>query len=72
MNYAENLLRRRDDSIAIIEADEHQVITTYTYRQLYKKVEELAAALRVNGLQVGDRVAGSFYQMPCHLCGAKF
>ena len=60
MNYAENLLRRRDDSIAIIEAGENQVITTYTYRQLYKKVEELAAALRVNGLQVGDRVAGSF------------
>ncbi|KAJ2922204.1 hypothetical protein H1R20_g14881, partial [Candolleomyces eurysporus] len=58
MNYAENLLRRRDDSIAIIEAGENQIITTYTYRQLYKKVEELAAALRANGLQVGDRVAG--------------
>ena len=69
MNYAENLLRRRDDSIAIIEAGENQVITTYTYRQLYKKVEELAAALRVNGLQVGDRVAGS---SPRKLCRAKF
>lgn len=58
MNYAENLLRRRDDSIAIIEANENQVITNYTYRQLWKKVEDLAAAFRANGLQVGDRVAG--------------
>ncbi|KAF5317226.1 hypothetical protein D9611_003848 [Ephemerocybe angulata] len=57
-NYAENLLRRRDDSIAIIEANENQVITNYSYRQLYEKVEVLAAALRANGLQVGDRVAG--------------
>lgn len=58
LNYAENLLTRRDDGIALIEAGENGVVTRYSYRQLYASVEGISAALQANGLQVGDRVAG--------------
>ncbi|KAG2015435.1 acetoacetyl-CoA synthetase [Coprinopsis cinerea AmutBmut pab1-1] len=57
LNYAENLLTRRDDGIAITEAGENGVVKDYSYRELYRRVQELAAALRANGLKVGDRVA---------------
>jgi acetoacetyl-CoA synthetase len=58
LNYAENILHRKDDSIAIVAAGEDGIVTNYTFRELYHLVQELAGALRVNGLQVGDRVAG--------------
>jgi acetoacetyl-CoA synthetase len=58
LNYAENILHRKDDSVALVAAGEDGIITNYTYRELYHLVQELAGALRANGLQVGDRVAG--------------
>ena len=58
LNYAENLLHRRDDGVALTEAGESGVITHITFRELYQRVRVMAAALRVNGLKVGDRVAG--------------
>jgi acetoacetyl-CoA synthetase len=58
LNYAENLLYRNDDAIAITEGGESGVTTNYTFRQLHHLVRRMAAALRVNGLQPGDRVAG--------------
>ena len=60
MNYAENLLYRNDDAIAITAGGESSVVTNYTFRQLRQLVRRMAAALRVNGLQPGDRVAGWF------------
>ncbi|KAF8904400.1 acetoacetyl-CoA synthetase [Gymnopilus junonius] len=57
LNYAENLLYRRDDATALTEAGETGVVTHVTFRELYERVGAMAAALRVNGLQVGDRVA---------------
>ncbi|KAF8160731.1 acetoacetyl-CoA synthetase [Crassisporium funariophilum] len=57
LNYAENLLYRRDDGIALTEAGESGIITNITFRQLHQRVREMAAALRLNGLKVGDRVA---------------
>ncbi|TFK26513.1 acetoacetyl-CoA synthetase [Coprinopsis marcescibilis] len=57
LNFAENLLRRRDDGIAITEAGDSGVVTNYTYRELYERVRLLSNALRANGLAVGDRVA---------------
>ncbi|KAF5386148.1 hypothetical protein D9615_002594 [Tricholomella constricta] len=57
LNYAENLLWRNNDSIACTAAGESGVITNYTFRELRQLVRRMAAALRVNGLQVGDRVA---------------
>ena len=57
-NYAENLLHRRDDGVALTEAGESGVVIHITFRELYQRVRLMAAALRVNGLKVGDRVAG--------------
>lgn len=57
LNYAENLLYRKDDSIACTASGESGTITHCTYRELRQMVRNIAAALRVNGLKVGDRVA---------------
>lgn len=65
LNYAQNLLRFRDDKIAIIfkgEAmDEPERIT---YAQLFEKVSVLARALRNEGIVAGDRVVGFMPNMP--------
>lgn len=58
LNFAENLLRFRDDRTALIfkgEADEPKKIT---YAELYKLVAKLSKALRDSGVTIGDRVAG--------------
>ncbi|KAF9007731.1 acetoacetyl-CoA synthetase [Hymenopellis radicata] len=57
LNYAENLLARRDDGIAVTTGGESGVVADYSFRTLREMVREMAAALRVNGLRVGDRVA---------------
>ncbi|PPQ98788.1 hypothetical protein CVT24_003346 [Panaeolus cyanescens] len=57
LNYAENLLQRRDDGIALTEGGESGTVTHTSFRQLHARVREMAAALRVNGLRTGDRVA---------------
>ncbi|KAF5322148.1 hypothetical protein D9619_001457 [Psilocybe cf. subviscida] len=57
LNYAENLLTRKDDGIALTEATESGRIVNVTFRELNERVRAMTAALRVAGLQVGDRVA---------------
>ncbi|KAG1752792.1 hypothetical protein EDB19DRAFT_1892832 [Suillus lakei] len=57
LNYAENLLYRDDDGIACTAGNELGVVTHYTFRQLREMVRKMAAAMRANGLKVGDRVA---------------
>lgn len=61
LNYAENLLYRKDDGIALTEAGESGVVTNITFRELNERVRVMASALRVNGLKVGDRVAGKYF-----------
>lgn len=58
LNYAENILRRQDDGIACTAGGESVPVRHYTFKQLRLMVQELAAALRANGLVPGDRVAG--------------
>lgn len=58
LNYAENLLHRTDDAIAITATGESGVITNCTFRELREMVRVMAAALKAHGLKVGDRVAG--------------
>lgn len=60
LNYAENLLWRKDDAIAITATGETGAIENYTFRQLREMVRKMASALRISGLRVGDRVAGMF------------
>ena len=57
-NYAENILRHDSDAVAVTCARETGEVAHYTFKQLKSMVKDLAAAMRVHGLQVGDRVAG--------------
>lgn len=57
LNFAENLLRYRDDHIAFIFRGEKQKTARLTYAQLYDKVARLAKSLRELGVSPGDRVA---------------
>ncbi|CCL98680.1 uncharacterized protein FIBRA_00682 [Fibroporia radiculosa] len=57
LNYAENVLHRQDDAIACTAARETGSVEHYSFRQLRLLVKEMAAALRVNGVISGDRVA---------------
>ncbi|HET6845195.1 MAG TPA: acetoacetate--CoA ligase [Anaerolineales bacterium] len=56
LNYAENLLRFRDDRPALIFRAEGQRSATLSYSQLHGLVGRLAASLRSSGVQPGDRV----------------
>jgi acetoacetyl-CoA synthetase len=64
INFAENLLRRRDDRTAIVFNGEGRVRRTMTYAELYAQVTAFASALRDAGIQPGDRVAGLVPNMP--------
>jgi len=57
LNYAENLLRFRDDNLALIFKGENQKSARMTYAELYDSVARLAKALREMGVQPKDRVA---------------
>ncbi len=58
LNFAENLLRYRDDNIAIISIGEKREPLKFTYNELYKKVASIAKALKNLGVKKGDRVGG--------------
>ena len=57
LNFAENLLRYRDDHIAFIFKGETQKSARMTYAELYDSVARLAKSLRKMGIKPGDRVA---------------
>ena len=58
LNFAENLLRYRDDRLAFIFRGETKKSAKMTYVELYSRVARLAASLREVGIRPGDRVAG--------------
>ncbi|OGP63665.1 MAG: acetoacetate--CoA ligase [Deltaproteobacteria bacterium RBG_13_53_10] len=58
LNFAENLLRYRDDRPAFVFRGETQKTSTMTYEELYRTVARLAKSLREIGIVPGDRVAG--------------
>lgn len=58
LNYAENLLKRRDNHPALISLLENGERRETSYADLYRKVAQLASTLRANGVVAGDRVAG--------------
>ncbi|MGL4824991.1 MAG: acetoacetate--CoA ligase [Alphaproteobacteria bacterium] len=57
LNFAENLLRRKDDTPALIFWGEDRVRETITFRQLHSSVDALSAFLAESGLKLGDHVA---------------
>ncbi len=58
LNFAENLLRRRDDGVAIQFRAEDKVERRLTWAELRDEVARLARALRAMGVVAGDRCAG--------------
>jgi acetoacetyl-CoA synthetase len=64
LNFAENLLRYRDDRVALIFKGEAQESVKITYAELYDEVARLAKSLKEAGVQIGDRVVGFMPNMP--------
>ncbi|HYN82477.1 MAG TPA: acetoacetate--CoA ligase [Gemmatimonadaceae bacterium] len=64
LNFAENLLRHRDDRDAIVSWNETGRQGALSYDELYREVGRVAAALRAHGIQRGDRVAGYMPNIP--------
>jgi acetoacetyl-CoA synthetase len=56
INFAENLLRYRDDRTAFIFIGETKDRREISYKELYKYVAKIANALREMGVKAGDRV----------------
>ncbi len=64
LNFAENLLRFRDDREALVFWNERGAQRRLTYRQLFDEVEHVAAGLRACGVGIGDRVAAFMPNLP--------
>ena len=64
LNFAENLLKYRDDQTAIIFKQEGHACLKLTYRQLYIEVSKLAVSLKLSGVKAGDRIAGFMPNIP--------
>ncbi len=65
LNYAENLLRNRDeDSIAIIFHHEQGKTQYLRYPSLYHQVSQLAQALAADGIIAGDRIVAVLPNIP--------
>lgn len=64
INYAENLLKRRDDFPAIIFRDEQGRERSITFAQLYEDVAKWQKQFKDWGIKKGDRVAAYMPNMP--------
>ena len=64
LNFAENLLRNRDDRDAIVFWGEDKVRRRLSGRELYDQVSRIAQALEAMGIREGDRVAAYMPNLP--------
>ena len=64
LNFAQNLLRRSDNGIALAFHSEGREPVRMTYAALNNQVAQVAKALEQLGVQPGDRVAGFMPNMP--------
>ncbi|GFT15409.1 acetoacetyl-CoA synthetase [Trichonephila clavipes] len=64
LNFAENLLKYRDDRLALIVDGEATELKTYTFSQMYEETRLYAAAFRKFGLKKGDIVV-------CHMSNRR-
>ncbi len=58
LNFAENLLRYRDEKTAFVFKCETKPSKSITYKELYKTVARVAGSLRAQGVTRNDRVVG--------------
>jgi acetoacetyl-CoA synthetase len=64
INFAENLLRRRDDAPALVFRGEDKAAYSLSFRALYDRVSQVRQGLAAAGVTAGDRVAGYLPNMP--------
>jgi len=64
LNFAEQLLRRRDSQPAIIYQHENGTSETLSFETLYDSVARMASYLKGLGVEKGDRVAGLISNRP--------
>ena len=64
LNFAENLLQRRDEHRAIIFWGEDRVKKSISYGELFDQVHQITEGLKRLGVKKGDRVAGFVPNMP--------
>jgi acetoacetyl-CoA synthetase len=64
LNFAENLLRRRDSGQAMVFWGEDKVRRSLSWGEVYDTVSCLAQALKAEGVKAGDRVAGYLPNLP--------
>ena len=64
LNFAENLLRFRDDHVAVIFKGEGHPSTKMTYAELFDEVAKVAKSLRTAGIGPEDRLVGFMPNVP--------
>jgi acetoacetyl-CoA synthetase len=64
LNFAQNLLRRRDASEAMVFRDEPGRVSRLRWSELYERVNRVACGLRAAGVAPGDRVAAIVPNIP--------
>jgi acetoacetyl-CoA synthetase len=64
LNFAQNLLRYKDNRAAIVFRNEWGHERELTYAELHAETARIARALREAGIGVGDRVAGFMPNLP--------
>ncbi len=64
LNFAENLLRYRDERTAIIFKGEDSETVKLSYGELFNRVARLSRSMRGAGVGAGDRVAGFMPNLP--------
>lgn len=64
LNFAENLLRRRDDSECLVFRGEDKVQSRMTWAELYGQAAQAARHFKKLGIREGDRVAAMMPNMP--------
>ena len=64
LNFAENLLRHRDERDAIVAWNERGRQRVLSHAELYAEVARVAAAFRAHGIREGDRIAGFLPNIP--------
>ena len=64
INFAENLLRFRDDRTALIFRNESNTRIEISYEELYARVTQFASGLKALNVKKGDVVAGLLPNLP--------
>ena len=64
LNFAENLLKHKDDSLAIEYFCENKIKGKITYKELHEQVRVCYLHLKSLGVKKGDRVAGYLPNIP--------